>query len=121
MFITSAVGAGDIELAKSRLHFISADREKYADSLFAIAKYYTSHSNKVEALANYSRIISEYGSTARADFARYEYARLIFNSGRYGDALDTLKSISSRELGDDKNALMIPAFPDRRRKEPPRP
>ncbi len=107
MFITSAVGAGDIELARSRLQLISGDRERYAEALFAIASYYASHSKNDEALEYYSRIFSEYGSTARADFARYEYARMIYDAGRYSDALDTLKTISNRELNNEKNALMI--------------
>ena len=107
MFISSAVGAGDISIARERLQYVAASKELYAESLYSIASYYVKNRNMEEASSYYSKIIVECPGTEKADFARYEYAKILFENQKTGEAIEKLKEIRNRELNDDRNALLV--------------
>jgi len=106
IFLKSSVHFGDIQRALRNLGYVKNDRDA-SEIIYLIASYYKANSAEEDAAKYYTMVIDKYPESEKADFARYERARIFLNRRETGDAIRALKEITNKTLNDDKNALLI--------------
>ena len=106
IFLKSAVYLGDIQLALRNFDYIKNNRDA-SEITYLIASYYAANSVEEDAAKYYTMVIDKYPESEKADFARYEHAKILLNRSDANNAVRRLKEITNRNLSDDKNALLI--------------
>ena len=107
MFLQSAIIFGDIQLAQSNLERLSSNQVTRAEILYSVASYYKSNSDNNTALKYYQTIMSECPGTPKADYAVYEYAKILYARGNNAEAITNLNTIKDKALTTQKNLLLI--------------
>ena len=106
IFLKNAVQFGDIQLALRNLDYVKNNKD-VSEITYMIASYYTANSAEENAVKYYTMVIDKYPESEKADFARYEHAKILLNRKDANGAVYRLKEIKNKALNDDRNALLI--------------
>ncbi|MCL1910906.1 MAG: tetratricopeptide repeat protein [Leptospirales bacterium] len=106
IFLKSAVHFGDIQLVLRNLDYVKNNKNA-SEITYLIASYYATNSAEENAVKYYAMVIDKYPESEKADFARYEHAKILLNRNDANNAARRLKEITNKSLNDDKNALLI--------------
>ncbi|MCL2025822.1 MAG: tetratricopeptide repeat protein [Leptospirales bacterium] len=109
IFLKNAVRLGDIQLALRNLNHVKNNKDA-SEIIYLIASYYKANSAEEDAAKYYTMIIDKYPESERADFARYEHAKILLNRKDANAAVHRLREIKNRTLNDDRNALLILSY-----------
>lgn len=107
LYMKGAASVGDMELILSNMERLSKNGGYSAEILYSAANWYKANGNMEKAMSLYSDIAKQYPASDQADFAAYEYAKLLYEQGQAKEAADNLLKIKNRTLRDDKNSLLI--------------
>lgn len=107
LFLQSAVAVGDVQLAQNNINRLAADAVARSEVLYSIGSYYKHNTDTANAAKYYQVVIDEYNETPKGDYAKYDYAEILFARGDTTDAILNLKSIKNKALNNNKNILLI--------------
>ncbi|HON80155.1 MAG TPA: tetratricopeptide repeat protein [Spirochaetota bacterium] len=110
--LKSAVAAGDVKRAKRAVRYLKSNRERYAEGLYTLGKFYDNAGDKESAGQYYNRVEREARSTAYALEAMVAWSKIMIDGKQYGSAVQKLTDIKngSPKLQVKRNALLAEAY-----------
>jgi hypothetical protein len=114
IFVKSALQVNDPASALEVVKLIKGDTEAeknlYAEALFALGIYHMKNEKTEDAKGFFTRIIIECPGARAVDSGRASLAEMYISAEGYKDAISMLNTITSKELQDKKNALLILSY-----------
>lgn len=112
MVLKSSIAVGDIERAKNAVRYLKSNRERYAEGLFTLGKFYEDRGDIESAGQYYTRIEREAPSAGYASEATVAWSGILIGKKQYREAAGILKDVRNGPpaLQVKRNALLAAAY-----------